>query len=522
MTNIERGVKMDGKILAQGLLQVKGDELRLVYALLVETKMHEMIVAKAKDVFDKDVDHFNENLQKEIKRLYTYSDEELQVRLFLYLLKQLKISGAHFNLKTEIEYACQQIVEKAHELQVKQDKDYQAFVEGQNDLKAVLLVKYQMHKVFQSFDESLKTMSPEQTDNFVEQIEQFIATLPEQKQREIKEKLQINELTSKTMHQLILSQGSVVVLAIIVEVAGFTAFTTLTSTMAAVFGLVGITLPFGAYIFATSALSIITGPIGIALIMAGGGYLLKRQNDKMKLSFVPIGVVQLLLPAVIEETEHVDYEPFIVQWSTYYDEQEKFKQRIQNLNKLRSDCREQRERSLNVKQVLTNRLNDLQKEFDQAFATIKNESAPIPTYEQSTRYQCQIAEMEQLNEQIQRQRERINANNRQSGFWDKVKGAVSNISEKNELKKLNDQLAAKENERVWEVISMQPSKLKSQCEKISCMKEEMNKLREEIEKENNEYLQLNSEVISYSNKIEKLEKELKQYQKTWYGLKDIE
>mgnify|MGYP003455503581 CR=1 FL=1 len=101
MTNIEGGGKMDGKILAQGLLQAKGDELRLVYALLVETKMHEMIVAKAKDVFDKDIDHFNENLQKEIKRLYTYSDVELQVRLFLYLLKQLKISGAHFNLKTE-------------------------------------------------------------------------------------------------------------------------------------------------------------------------------------------------------------------------------------------------------------------------------------------------------------------------------------------------------------------------------------------------------------------------------------
>lgn len=440
MTTIERGIKMDGKILAQGLLQAKGDDLRLVYVLLVETKMHEMILAKAKDVFDKDVDHFNENLQKEIKRLYTYSDEELQVRLFLYLLKQLKISGAHFNLKTEIDYACQQIVEKAHELQVKQDKEYQAFIQGQNDLKAVLLVKYQMQKVFQSFDENFKTMSPEQTDHFIEQIEKFIATLPEHKQREIKEKLQINELTSKTMHQLLLSQGSVVVLAIIVEVAGFAAFTTLTSTMAAVFGLVGITLPFGAYIFATSALSIITGPIGIAAIMVGGGFLLKKQNDKMRLSFVPIGVVQLLLPAVIEEAQYVNYEPFIAQWSTYYAEQQKFTHLIKEFDRLRSDCYEQREQHLNRKQSLTNRLNDLQKEFEQVFAAIKNESTSIPTYEQSTRYQSQTAEMTTLNERIQRQQARIDANNREVSFWDKVKGAVSNISEKSELKKLNDQL----------------------------------------------------------------------------------
>ncbi|MCM3721195.1 hypothetical protein [Solibacillus isronensis] len=513
---------MDGKILAQGLLQSKGDELRLVYALLVETKMHEMIVAKAKDLFDKDGDHFNGNLQKEIKRLDTYSDEELQVRLFLYLLKQLKINGAHFNLKTEIDYACQQIVEKAHELQLKQDKDYQAFVVGQNDLEAVLLVKYQMHKVFQSFDESLKEMSPEQTDDFVEQIEQFIASLPEQKQREIKEKLQLDELTSKTVKQLVLSQGSVVVLAIIVEVAGFTAFTTLTSTMAALFGLVGITLPFGAYIFATSALSILTGPIGIAAIMAGGGYLLKKQNDKMKLSFVPIGVVQLLLPAVMDEADQVDYAPFITEWSKYYEQQQAYKQRIQNLNTLRNNYREQCNQSLKLKYELTNCLNNQEMEFDTAFAAIKNESTSIPIDEQSTRYQIQTVEINKLNERIQHQLGKIAANNLQVGFWNLIKGTMSNVSEKNELKKIEGKLATKENERVWEVISMQPSKLKSQCEKINGVIEELTSLREEIKQANDQYLQLNLEVVSYSNQIEQIEKELKQYQKTCYGLKDIE
>ena len=61
-------------------------------------------------------------------------------------------------------------------------------------------------------------------------------------------------------------------------------------------------------------------------------------------------------------------------------------------------------------------------------------------------------------------------------------------------------------------------KTEFQYEVISRLK----KLREEIQKENDRYSQLNSDFISYSSKIEKLEKELKQYQKTWYGLKDIE
>lgn len=69
---------------------------------------------------------------------------------------------------------------------------------------------------------------------------------------------------------------------------------------------------------------------------------------------------------------------------------------------------------------------------------------------------------------------------------------------------------------------MQPSNLKWQCEKISCLTAEMKKLREGIQQEQEKCSQLNSEVVNYSSEIEKLEKELKQYQKTCYGLKDIE
>lgn len=120
---------MDGKRLAQGLLNATGDDLRLVYALVMETKLYDLLLAKAKDVMTKDLNHFEQNLQEEIKRLHQYPDEQLQLQLFLYMLEQLEIKGAHYNLLTEIEYACTQIVEKAHALQLKQDKQYKQFAE---------------------------------------------------------------------------------------------------------------------------------------------------------------------------------------------------------------------------------------------------------------------------------------------------------------------------------------------------------------------------------------------------------
>lgn len=50
------------------------------------------------------------------------------------------------------------------------------------------------------------------------------------------------------------------------EIVGFAAYTTLTSLIAGTASLIGLTVPFSAYITATSALSVLTGPVGFILI----------------------------------------------------------------------------------------------------------------------------------------------------------------------------------------------------------------------------------------------------------------
>ena len=133
---------MNGRLLAQGLLNAKGDDLRLVYALLMETKMLDLLTARVKDTFNKDVNHFEQDLQREIAQLQHYSDAELQFRLFLYVLEQLDIKGALYNISSEIEYACEQIVEQVYVLQAKQDKEFLAFTKNRNEEKAIQLVLY--------------------------------------------------------------------------------------------------------------------------------------------------------------------------------------------------------------------------------------------------------------------------------------------------------------------------------------------------------------------------------------------
>lgn len=48
---------MSGKTLAQGLMAANGEQLRLIYVLMMETGIFHMIANKTKDFLEKNVDY---------------------------------------------------------------------------------------------------------------------------------------------------------------------------------------------------------------------------------------------------------------------------------------------------------------------------------------------------------------------------------------------------------------------------------------------------------------------------------
>src|SRR5690606_3138813 len=92
-------------------------------------------------------------------------------------------------------------------------------------------------------------------------LEEFFNDLPETQQKRIAEKLGINNITSSSIQQLIATNGTAVVFAAIVQVAGFAFYTTLTSVVAGIFGFVGITLPFVFYTTMTSLVAVVANPL---------------------------------------------------------------------------------------------------------------------------------------------------------------------------------------------------------------------------------------------------------------------
>src|SRR6185437_13861618 len=81
-----------------------------------------------------------------------------------------------------------------------------------------------------------------------------------------------------------------------VGLAGFAAYTTVTSFIAAVTGLVGLTLPFGAYMFAASALAFLSNPVVVASLAAiGGRFAIRRANRQMRDRLVPVMIATAVM-----------------------------------------------------------------------------------------------------------------------------------------------------------------------------------------------------------------------------------
>ena len=121
---------MDGRILANSIVSLKGTDLRMVYALLCRKNLGQLLSSKTKGLFSKEgQDHFTKYLEDEVKKVENKEDQELQVDLFLKLTELLKIKGRKYILQQNIVDQCETIVDEVYEQFQKQDKQFRSFVE---------------------------------------------------------------------------------------------------------------------------------------------------------------------------------------------------------------------------------------------------------------------------------------------------------------------------------------------------------------------------------------------------------
>lgn len=323
---------MDGQLLANGVVRLKGYDLKLVYALLCKTNMGSLLTSKSKDLITKgDSDHFMKHLESEVQKLDSKSDEELQVDLFIEMTKLLKLRGLNYSLQKEIEDQSATIVDEVYDLFLKQNKKLLAtnsYPTPSSKLQHIIV--FQMNQLFQGIDSSFQSFTIQDQEKFAAEVNKYILSLPEEKQKQIKDRLGIDDLTEDIMRKTLATSGTSIVFAILVEVGGFAFYTTATSLLASFAGIFGLTLPFGIYTGLTSTIAVLANPLFLIPFLLGGGILLiNQQNKSLKKKLLPIILMQITLPLMSDETVgDPDYSSFINNWTSRLNHYYKIKNEI--------------------------------------------------------------------------------------------------------------------------------------------------------------------------------------------------
>ena len=136
-------------------------------------------------------------------------------------------------------------------------------------------------RMLSQMQEKLNNQTEEEKRQTEKAIQKELDAMSDERREELRKALKVEKLNGEMVRKTFASTAGVTATLIAMESAGFTAYMALTSIMHTIFTmLLGVTLPFAAYTGATTLLSVLTGPVGIAI--AGGAELLMINKNKNK------------------------------------------------------------------------------------------------------------------------------------------------------------------------------------------------------------------------------------------------
>ncbi|MEA2755850.1 MAG: hypothetical protein QOJ54_2139 [Aliidongia sp.] len=166
------------------------------------------------------------------------------------------------------------------------------------------LSRFVVRRMFEQLDESFTRKPIGERERIAEDIAQRLATLPE----EVRERIRIEAGLANLSAEALMRTGSLAAVggAMVgtVGLAGFAAYTSVTSFIAAAAGIIGLTLPFGVYTFATSTLAFVSNPVIVGSVaLLGGHFAIKRATQQMRDRLVPVMVATAVIAATATDVQ---------------------------------------------------------------------------------------------------------------------------------------------------------------------------------------------------------------------------
>lgn len=288
----------------QGLYQADKETLANFISMWDESSISKIISNKSVDLYEKiKNDESNDNysiaiIEKKEELLKEHDINSLRSILIIQLAKFYKVKlPKKLNLYS-LEQIGLNIEQQSIEILKNTDKEF-----TDNNLES--MIQYIFEFLFSNISEKFNTSSEEDREQISKNILKSIEDMPQDQQTKLKEELKVDELSEDVVQKALASGTLGVAFAATISIAGFSAYTFATSALASTAGVLGLTLPFGAYTGLTSVIAVISNPIFLIGAMGLLVFILNsKSNDKIKGKLSPF-VVSLVSILSAKDSKYI-------------------------------------------------------------------------------------------------------------------------------------------------------------------------------------------------------------------------
>jgi hypothetical protein len=281
--------KMKTSLLLQGILLEEKDALVSNLTLWNNLKIWRVAGKKFKGMFS-DQDEINVMLEEGKTQYQRRGLPRLRATILFQLANHLEIETTKIktyseliDLSTAVENASINMLRITSKGKFKGNS-----IEG--------LIKFNLEQMFKDLSKTFGKKSADEQDELVKNMMQVIAEMPDDQKNKLREELGVDDLTESTVRTAIITGTLGIAFAAVVEVAGFSAYIFAVKALAAIAGLVGLTLPFAAYSTLTSMMAAFANPyLIIPMVLGLGVFMTKKANKKIRNALVPTIVSQCAL-----------------------------------------------------------------------------------------------------------------------------------------------------------------------------------------------------------------------------------
>jgi hypothetical protein len=285
------------------ILSASDDSISTSLAFLNELSLWNVLHAKSADLAEtikrklQDLprgngssDHFQKRIMAISKELDRLPRAERLLQLIGALQQSVSVPPRDLKTRFDLEEVLEDLCAAAVRIVAAKEEKNAVSAFKQRNLQGML--EFHISRMFGGIEIPFEHLAGDQQETLLTRVREFIAKLPPDQQRFVMEKIGAHDLTDAAIRQAVVTGSIWGVFAAAVEVFGFS-FYTAAAHILAIASLH--MLPFGAYVFMSSFVSLVTGPLMILIGGIGGCWLYNRTNRKMRGQMAPLLVTCLCL-----------------------------------------------------------------------------------------------------------------------------------------------------------------------------------------------------------------------------------